>query len=264
MPTPQASGDLEEEVLRRCRAMEIPLAGIAPVDRWRQPLFDPWIPKEFFPDAIFPETRSVLVIGLPVPLPVLETSPSIWYREQYHVVNSLLDQYTYRLAEFLNRRGYPSVFVPRDGYGSIDVLLEEMDEEQGEILLSKRKADRIRGWERIISTNKEGDTVSGLVTRTSPAGSWLRYGTGPGRADAPPPGRGAERGVYPLSASPSTRKARSASRRGSMGSSCTGWPVSRRCPHSTHSPGQSGSHRGAIGSARLIAATTSGRSSSSW
>ncbi len=124
MPARQASGNLEKKVLRRCRAMEIPLAGIAPVDRWRQPMFHPWIPEEFFPDAIFPETRSVLVIGLPVPLPVLETSPSIWYREQYLVINSLLDQYTYRLAEFLNRQGYPSVFVPRDGYGSIDVLIE--------------------------------------------------------------------------------------------------------------------------------------------
>ena len=41
-------------------------------------------------------------------------------------------------------------------------------------------------------------------------------------------------------------------------------PVSRRSPHSTHRPGQSGSHSGAIGSWRLIASATSGRSSSSW
>ena len=35
----------------------------------------------------------------------------------------------------------------------IEVLLEEVDAEGG-ILLSKRKADRIRGWERIIENNK--------------------------------------------------------------------------------------------------------------
>ncbi|MHC4835750.1 MAG: S1 RNA-binding domain-containing protein [Planctomycetota bacterium] len=34
----------------------------------------------------------------------------------------------------------------------IEVLLEEMDAESG-ILLSKRKADRIRGWERVIESN---------------------------------------------------------------------------------------------------------------
>ena len=41
----------------------------------------------------------------------------------------------------------------------IEVLLEEVDVE-GSILLSKRKADRIRGWDRIISTNNEGDIVN--------------------------------------------------------------------------------------------------------
>src|SRR3990167_8212287 len=46
----------------------------------------------------------------------------------------------------------------------IEVLLEEMDA-GGVILLSKRKADRIRGWERIISTKKEGDIISGMVVR---------------------------------------------------------------------------------------------------
>jgi epoxyqueuosine reductase len=119
-----AHRDLKTEIISRCRRMEIPLAGIASVDRWKIPLFEPWIPEEFFPDSIFPEARSVLVIGLPVHLPVLETSPSIWYRELYTTVNTLLDQYSYRIAEFLTRKGYPSVFVPRDGYGNIDILLE--------------------------------------------------------------------------------------------------------------------------------------------
>ncbi|MDH7594413.1 MAG: epoxyqueuosine reductase [Methanomicrobiales archaeon] len=104
--------------------MEIPLVGIASVDRWRTPYFYPWVPDEFFPDSIMPGTKSVIVIGLPIPLPVLETAPSIYYREQYHTVNQLLDQYTYRIANFLTSRGYPSVFVPRDGYGSIEVLLK--------------------------------------------------------------------------------------------------------------------------------------------
>ena len=55
--------------------------------------------------------------------------------------------------------------------------------------------------------------------------------------------------VYSLSPSPSTRKACSAARRGSMSSSaCAACPGPRRSPQSMHRPGQSGSHSGAIGS----------------
>lgn len=116
--------ELKRALLNRCESMEIPLVGVANVERWNKPLFQPWMPDDFYPQSIFPEARSVVVIGLPISLPVLETSPSIYYRELFNTVNSLLDQYTYRLANFLTDRGYPSIFVPRDGYGSIKVLLE--------------------------------------------------------------------------------------------------------------------------------------------
>jgi epoxyqueuosine reductase len=116
--------DLKRRVITKCREMDIPLVGVASVDRWENPPFLPWMPEEFFPRAIFPEARSVIVTGLPVSLPVLETTPSIWYHELYKTVNILLDQSTYRLANFLTGEGYPSVFVPRDGYGSAEVLKE--------------------------------------------------------------------------------------------------------------------------------------------
>ncbi len=118
------SEELKSAVLKQCKKMEIPLIGIANVERWKDPPFQPWMPKEFYPQSIYPDAKSVIVIGLPITLPVLETSPSIHYRELYNTVNSLLDQYTYRLSNFLNQRGYPSIFVPRDGYGNIKVLLE--------------------------------------------------------------------------------------------------------------------------------------------
>jgi len=115
---------LKEVIRSRCRDLEIPLVGITDVRRWEEPPFQPWMPEEFYPRSIFPEAASVIVIGLPVSLPALETSPSIYYRELYTTVNALLDQHTYRMAEFLTSRGYPSVFVPRDGYGNIEVLLK--------------------------------------------------------------------------------------------------------------------------------------------
>jgi hypothetical protein len=98
--------DLKAAVIERCRRMEIPLVGVAGTDRWENPPFLPWMPEEFYPQAIFPEARSVIVIGLPVHLPVLETAPSIYYHELYKTVNTLLDQYAYRLASFLNDQGY--------------------------------------------------------------------------------------------------------------------------------------------------------------
>ncbi|MEN8126183.1 MAG: 30S ribosomal protein S1 [Planctomycetota bacterium] len=57
----------------------------------------------------------------------------------------------------------------------IEVLLEEMDAVSG-ILLSKRKADRIRGWERVIESNAEGDIVKGIVSRRIKGGLLVDIG----------------------------------------------------------------------------------------
>jgi small subunit ribosomal protein S1 len=58
----------------------------------------------------------------------------------------------------------------------IEVLLEDIDSSGGLILLSKRKADRIRGWETIINTKKEGDVVSGKVIRRIKGGLLVDIG----------------------------------------------------------------------------------------
>ena len=108
-----------------CDVHDIPLMGVADPNRWKEPPYQPWIPEAYHPDSIFPGIRSVITIGLPVHLPSLESSPSIQYREMYRTVNALLDQYTYRIAERLNRAGHPSVSIPRDGYAGIDVLIEK-------------------------------------------------------------------------------------------------------------------------------------------
>jgi len=58
----------------------------------------------------------------------------------------------------------------------IEVLLEDTDSESGLILLSKRKADVIRGWETIINTKKEGDSVTGRVIRRIKGGLLVDIG----------------------------------------------------------------------------------------
>ncbi len=57
----------------------------------------------------------------------------------------------------------------------IEVLLEEVDS-GGLIILSKRKADRIRGWERLITSHKEGDMVTGKVIRRIKGGLLVDIG----------------------------------------------------------------------------------------
>lgn len=58
----------------------------------------------------------------------------------------------------------------------IEVLLEDSDSDDGLILLSKRKADRIKGWETIITTKAEGDVVVGKVIRRIKGGLLVDIG----------------------------------------------------------------------------------------
>ena len=58
----------------------------------------------------------------------------------------------------------------------IDVLFEGFDDESGLIQLSKRKADRMLNWQRILDTTKEGDVVEGMITRKIKGGLLMDIG----------------------------------------------------------------------------------------
>ena len=65
----------------------------------------------------------------------------------------------------------------------VDVLIEEMedasmpaDAQQGMISLSKRKAKKIREWEKVMSTVNEDDVVTGTVTRKIKGGLLVDIG----------------------------------------------------------------------------------------
>ena len=58
----------------------------------------------------------------------------------------------------------------------IEVLLDAVEDDAGVIVLSKRKADRIRGWEKIITDHKEGDVVTGRVMRKIKGGLLVDIG----------------------------------------------------------------------------------------
>jgi small subunit ribosomal protein S1 len=58
----------------------------------------------------------------------------------------------------------------------ITVLLEQVESDNGLVVISKRKADRITGWNTIIQSKKEGDPVSGKVTRKIKGGLLVDIG----------------------------------------------------------------------------------------
>ncbi len=122
---------LKKELLKKCKSLGIPLVGFAPVERWQAPpeelpnVLTTWIPEEFWPQSIYPEARTVIVIGLPVALPVVETAPSIYYHELYKTVNAMLDSKACEIANFLTGKGYGSIYLPRDAYGDIKILIEK-------------------------------------------------------------------------------------------------------------------------------------------
>jgi len=59
---------------------------------------------------------------------------------------------------------------------TVEVLLEGVEDDSGLVQLSKRKADRIRSWERIIAQHKEGDIVTGRVMRKIKGGLLVDIG----------------------------------------------------------------------------------------
>ena len=59
---------------------------------------------------------------------------------------------------------------------TIEVLLEEIEDDFGLVLLSKRKADRQKDWNWVIGRYDEGDTIVGMVVRKIKGGLLVNIG----------------------------------------------------------------------------------------
>jgi len=113
--------ELKDLVISFCRDRSVDLVGFAPVKRWDEAKE---VPPDFRPQAIWAPAKTVIVMGLAMLLPVVETTPSVVHMELYKTVNQELDQLAYDLTRYLNRLGHPSFFFPRDGFGSMKALRE--------------------------------------------------------------------------------------------------------------------------------------------
>ncbi|WP_413741129.1 hypothetical protein ACL2XO_17315 [Sodalis sp. RH15] len=114
---------LKRKIIREAKKLGAELVGFAPVSRWSEANE---LQPQYWPQAIWSKTQTVIVLGVPMLLPIVESTPSINHTVLYDTTNTLLDQMGYRLAVYLNNLGHASIFMPRDGYGSLDILLKKM------------------------------------------------------------------------------------------------------------------------------------------
>lgn len=121
-PDSKERSALKQKLKREAAKLGINLTGFADVKRWEE--YGLTAP-EFYPQSIWPWARTVMVMGVQIFLPMLETTPSVVYSELYNTTNRMLDETAYRIANLLNTFGYRAHFFPRDCYGDISVLVKK-------------------------------------------------------------------------------------------------------------------------------------------
>ncbi|MBP2636227.1 MAG: queG 6 [Firmicutes bacterium] len=146
----------KEKIVEYAQNLGAVLVGFAPSSRW-----DEYgeVADAYRPNEIWPETKTVIVLGVPILLPILETTPSINYLEQYDTSNILLDQLAYRLAVFLTEQGHASIFLPRDGYGDIHVLVDKPVAAFSHVFAAKYAGLGTIGYSHMVLNEKYGPRV---------------------------------------------------------------------------------------------------------
>jgi epoxyqueuosine reductase QueG len=150
------AGDLKTAVIRQAKKAGVAIIGFASVSRWEEYRETPPL---FYPRNVFPFAETVIVMGIPVPIPMLDTTPSIVYSELYNTTNRLLDEIAYRISVFLNEQNIRAAFFPRDGYGDISVLVKRPEAAFSHVLAAKYAGLGTIGFNHTILTKAYGPRV---------------------------------------------------------------------------------------------------------
>jgi epoxyqueuosine reductase len=148
--------NLKRKIINQAKGFGASLVGFAPADRW-----DDYgeVKPPYRPRSIWPEARTVIVMGVPMLLPIIETTPSINYTVQYDTSNILLDQMGFRLAVFLNDLGHASIFLPRDGYGNLEIVLENYMASFSQVFAARYAGLGTIGYSHNLINGKYGPRV---------------------------------------------------------------------------------------------------------
>lgn len=113
---------LREQIWQKARELGANLIGCAPASRWET---QPVQAEEFWPQRIWPWVNSVIVLGIPLFAPMMQTTPSMVYQELYDTSNRVLDDLAYRLSNYMTTEcGCRTIYFPRDCYSNIEVLMK--------------------------------------------------------------------------------------------------------------------------------------------
>ena len=110
------NGLSKAEIVERALEFGAEFVGFAPVERWRE--FND-VPEAFHPQQIWGNAKSVIVVGVPLWLPLIDAAPNVLGREQAIVTNDLLAEVGYRLTLLLSRSGFQALNVPQTGHRDI-------------------------------------------------------------------------------------------------------------------------------------------------
>jgi len=148
--------ELKTRIKQFCLDAGADIIGFAPVERWNE---DNIVPLDFRPQALWEPARTVIVVGVSMPLPIVETTPSILHKEMYDTANRTLDGMAFNLVRFLNRLGHPAFCFTRDGFGSLRLLKDRPQASFSHIMAAKYAGLGTIGLNHCLLTPEFGPRV---------------------------------------------------------------------------------------------------------
>jgi epoxyqueuosine reductase QueG len=152
----QNRSELKKKIIRKARQLGADLIGFASINQWQE---HQDVKPEFYPQHLFSFTKTVIVLGVPILSPMLDTTPSIVYSELYNTTNRLLDDIAYQLSVYLNKQTYRTVFFPRDAYGDISILVKKPEAAFSHVIAGKYAGIGTIGYNHTLLTKEYGPRV---------------------------------------------------------------------------------------------------------
>lgn len=148
--------ELKKKIKREAKKLGINLIGFANVERWENA---GEIGREYFPQTIWPWSKTVIVLAVQIFLPMIETTPSVVYSELYNTTNRILDETAYKIANFINTLGHRAFFFPRDCYGDISVLTKKPEAAFSHVIAGKYAGLGTIGFNHTLITREFGPRI---------------------------------------------------------------------------------------------------------
>lgn len=150
------SAELKKKLKREATRQMIPLIGFANVERW--PEYHE-IGQDFYPQSIWPWSRTIIVLGVPIFLPILESAPSAIYSELDTTARRVLDDAAYKFACLLNRMGHRTHYLSCNGYLDISTLVNNPEAAFSHVIAAKYAGLGTIGMSHSFLTKEYGPRV---------------------------------------------------------------------------------------------------------